>query len=802
MFRRSLLLVSLLVSVGMLLSTVPIASGLYAQADERCFSETGFCVSGRLLVFWNQNGGLPVFGYPITPQREEVIEGRYLQVQWFQRNRLELHPENAPPYDVLLGRLSEELLYRQGRIWQQTPRSTARQGCRFFNETGFNVCDDILAAWRANGLDLDGQPGKSESENLALFGLPLGDASLETIQGQQYMVQWFERARFEVHPENQPPYNVLLGLLGAEVTNSSSPSQPRETPLPSVPEQIAFQSNRDGQDEVYLMNVDGSDQQRLTQGSEDSYSREPTWSPDGSQIAFSHHRHLQADVVQRTINLMNTDGSGQTALTSSQTNPLYLGDPAWSSNQTMLAFHASFSGNNEIYTMNPSDRTPVNRTNNPEDDANPAWSPDDRWIAFQSDRSGNWDIYIMQADGSEQTPWLPSSGMDGRPTWSPDGKKIAFNSDRERQGNLDIYVANADGTNLQNLTTRFQGTTKEINPVWSADGSKIAFVSNAQGTWQIYIMNADDGSGAKPLTDQGDNAQPSWWALSVGAPTRLPDTPAPVSSWNPPGRIAFTAEANGNLEIFVMNANGSGLLNISNNAADDYEPVWSPDGSKLVFTSRRDGNLNIYVMNADGSGVQRLTDDIADDTNPDWSPDGTRIVFNSERLGEGQLFPNADIYIMNADGSNQTNLTSSEVYEWRPAWSPDGRQIAFESAPNENHDIYVMNVDGSGKTQLTNDPGFDEYPAWSPDGSRLLFQTDRNGKYEVYVMNANGTNQVNLTNDPDHDMHPVWSPDGRYITFMSDREGNEEIFVMNADGSGQTNVTNRPAADRFPDWTQ
>ncbi|PDW02528.1 PD40 domain-containing protein [Candidatus Viridilinea mediisalina] len=186
--------------------------------DERCFAETGFCIAGRIRSYWEQNGGLPVFGFPLTEQREEVIEGRAIQVQWFERNRLELHPANPQPYDVLLGRLGADRLAQRGYDWQAVPVETSQAGCRFFAETGRNVCGEILAAWRANGLELDGRPGFSESENLALFGLPLtGLISEQLSDGHEYQVQYFERARFELHPENAPPYNVLLGLLGQEV---------------------------------------------------------------------------------------------------------------------------------------------------------------------------------------------------------------------------------------------------------------------------------------------------------------------------------------------------------------------------------------------------------------------------------------------------------------------------------------------------------------------------------------------------------------------------------------------------------
>jgi Tol biopolymer transport system component len=186
--------------------------------DARTFPETGQSIAGRIRSYWEQNGGLPVFGFPITTQQAETIEGQSVQTQWFERNRLELHPENKVPYDVLLGRLGADRLAQRGYEWQSVPRETAQTGCRYFSETGRNVCGDILKAWRANGLNLDGKRGFSESENLALFGLPLTGLINETLSdGREYQVQYFERARFELHPENAPPYNVLLGLLGNEV---------------------------------------------------------------------------------------------------------------------------------------------------------------------------------------------------------------------------------------------------------------------------------------------------------------------------------------------------------------------------------------------------------------------------------------------------------------------------------------------------------------------------------------------------------------------------------------------------------
>lgn len=214
-----------LVATLLALALLPLAGAApaLAQQDERCFAETGYCISGRIREYWAQNGGAPIFGYPIGPQLEARVEGGPVQTQWFERVRMELHPENQPPYDVLLGRIGVEALEQQGRDWTSFPRSEASAECQYFPETGHNVCGAILQAWEANGLAFDNQPGSTPAESLALFGLPLSDEMTETVEGQQYTVQWFERARFELHPENQAPYNVLFGRLGAELRGQRGP---------------------------------------------------------------------------------------------------------------------------------------------------------------------------------------------------------------------------------------------------------------------------------------------------------------------------------------------------------------------------------------------------------------------------------------------------------------------------------------------------------------------------------------------------------------------------------------------------
>jgi Tol biopolymer transport system component len=282
----------------------------------------------------------------------------------------------------------------------------------------------------------------------------------------------------------------------------------------------------------------------------------------------------------------------------------------------------------------------------------------------------------------------------------------------------------------------------------------------------------------------------SMLSVAVSAPTPTP-TPGPVGN----GTIVFGTLRDGNAEIYAMDANGSNQTNLTNQAAADYDPAWSFDGTKVSFTSDRDGNNEIYRMDANGSNPVRLTNNSADEGFPAWSPNGAKIVFHSNRDG------NSEIYAMDANGANPTRLTNNSVFDLYATWSPDGTKIAFTSNRDGNYEIYAMDANGANPVRLTNNSAFDLYPNWSPDGTRIVFTSTRDGNYEVYAMDANGANLVRLTNNPAQDDEPSWSPDGTKILFTSHRTGDFEIYVMDANGANPTNLTNRPGADDFdPTW--
>jgi len=273
------------------------------------------------------------------------------------------------------------------------------------------------------------------------------------------------------------------------------------------------------------------------------------------------------------------------------------------------------------------------------------------------------------------------------------------------------------------------------------------------------------------------------------------------------GRIAFESVGGGDVEIFAMDPDGSGVLQLTFNEAFDGEANYSADGTRIAFSSDRDGAFDTWTMNADGSNATNLTNDSALDFSPDWSPDGTRIAFSSDRNGD------YEIYAMDADGGNIDQLTFNDSTDFLPKWSPDGTKIAFEATRDGNGEIYVMDADGGNPTNLTNHSSSDQDPDWSPDGSRIAFMSYRSDigvvvaggalDEDIFTMNSSGGDIKQLTNFARNERHPRWSPDGTKIVYSGHADGDpgSEVVVMDAsDGANKTNLTDLPSTESANDW--
>jgi len=282
------------------------------------------------------------------------------------------------------------------------------------------------------------------------------------------------------------------------------------------------------------------------------------------------------------------------------------------------------------------------------------------------------------------TATTPPTATPLPPLDASGGGVIAYVSDIA--GVPGIQIMNADGSDQRRLTDAYQ-----FGPSWSPDGQQIVFADNAD-PWSISTVDALSGeiTGVTDLDSMFD---------APGAP-----------DWSPDGNsFAMIYE----YDLYTMKASGGAVKKLIHFPGDvgTFSPDWSPDGQQLVFVldfDINDSNFDIYRSDADGSNVVQLTSHEADDHEPAWSPDGTKIAFGSRRDGNWELFT------MNADGSNIQNISNSPDHEQRPAWSPDGSRIAFQSNRDGNWEIYVMNADGTDVQRLTDNDVKDIQPEWRP----------------------------------------------------------------------------------------
>jgi TolB protein len=263
--------------------------------------------------------------------------------------------------------------------------------------------------------------------------------------------------------------------------------------------------------------------------------------------------------------------------------------------------------------------------------------------------------------------------------------KIAFVSDAS--GSSDILVMNADGSGRESLTS---GTTEDIDPAWSPEGSRLVFVRDGA----IHVIKSD-GSGLRRIT--------------AGT------TPA----WSPDGqRIVFSRRVGRGADLYLVRADGRGLTRLTRTVAIESDPEWSPDGRLIAFARAGvAGDAQLYLLRPNGRGLRRVTTGPLGDSSPTWSPDSRQLAFvrNDESLGSSRVF------VTTVDGKRlrplvgELQLDPAANFEGGPAWSPDGKRIVFVRGARLYSDLYVASTDGRFLRRVTNnavDQVTDRQPSW------------------------------------------------------------------------------------------
>jgi Tol biopolymer transport system component len=226
----------------------------------------------------------------------------------------------------------------------------------------------------------------------------------------------------------------------------------------------------------------------------------------------------------------------------------------------------------------------------------------------------------------------------------------------------------------------------------------------------------------------------------------------------------------------------------------------APPDRLIVFDSDRGGQVDLWTMRTDGTGLAQLTNDKVPDELAEWSPNRKQIAWTRG----GEESPAGEIWVMNADGTGRRQVTSNTFSDNAVSWSPDGRQLAYRSIRDGNFDIYVIGVDGTNERRLTTDPGRDFVPDWSPDGTRITFTRIRGGVSAIYTMSStDGSDVRQLTDDSLGAGLSVYSPDGSRIAFADNfaGPGEKDLWVMNADGSGLRQVTDTADLELPHSWS-
>lgn len=298
----------------------------------------------------------------------------------------------------------------------------------------------------------------------------------------------------------------------------------------------------------------------------------------------------------------------------------------------------------------------------------------------------------------------------------------------------------------------------------------------------------DTGAESSTDTPEGETGTDSSGSTTTGS-VELPEQMNPSPDASGPaadaGRLAFMGPYGNNFQVFVANADGSGLRMVSDGQSESLFPSLSPDGTRVAYAmSVGQNDLDLVIADLENGESTKVTEGPDLDNQPVWSPDGEQIAFVSNREGANPI----GIFVMNADGTNVRHVTDLPAQAFSPlgGWSPDGSKIVYGAELDDGaRAIQVVDVESGDVESLTNHSGEEANPVWSPNGERIAFHSDRPApqNLEVFVMNADGEEIQAATNVQGPALFPSWAPDGQWLAFtMVDAQQNLTLNQMPVDG--------------------